>query len=191
MSGQLSLFSVEDDAPQVADVEGLLLGGGGLVRRAGVVRISVVVDCGWRAESLLAAFGNRGLGAELGTPTEGRCSVRSGFDVRLLELSRRWTAGARTRVPAGFALVPAGVRLWAMAGGYGDAAGYQLRLGATEEQLWEAAGAALSAAGVAGVFLGARAGGPAYRIVGARRLSRLRQLVGRPPEDCGPDDWPA
>lgn len=190
MSGQLSLFSVDDDAPAVADVEGLLLGGGALVRRAEAVRISVVVDCGWRAESLRVALGNRGLGGELGTPVDGRCSVRSAFHPRLLDVARRWTTGARVRVPAGFRLTPARIRLWVMAGGYADNAGYLMRLGATEEQLWEAAGAALADAGVPGAFLGARAGGPAYRIVGARRLARLRQLVGRPPEDCDDGAWP-
>lgn len=190
VGGQLSLFSVEDDAPAVADVEGLLLGGGALVRRVEAVRISVVVDCGWRVESLRVAMGNRGLGGELGTPIDGRCSVRSAFDPRLLDIARRWTAGARIRVPDGFGLTPAAVRFWALAGGYADHAGYLLRLGPTDEQLWEAAGAALSAAGVPGAFFGARAGGPAYRIVGARRLSRLRDMVGRPPEDCE-GDWPA
>ncbi|MEJ7702768.1 MAG: hypothetical protein WKF47_03445 [Geodermatophilaceae bacterium] len=117
MSGQLSLFSVEDDAPTLADVEGLLVGGGALVRRGETVRVSVVVDCGWRAESLRLALGHRGLGGELGTPVDGRCSVRSGFDARLLDLARRWTQGAKVRVPSDFRLTPARLRLWAMAGG--------------------------------------------------------------------------
>ena len=42
---------------------------------------------------------------------------------------------------------------------------------------WGAVGAALSAAGIAGVLVGPRAAGPAYRIVGQRRLGRLRELV--------------
>jgi len=185
------LFSVEDDAPTLADVEGLLVGGGALVRRGETVRVSVVVDCGWRAESLRLALGHRGLGGELGTPVDGRCSVRSGFDARLLDLARRWTQGAKVRVPSDFRLTPARLRLWAMAGGYADHAGHLLRLGATDEQLWEAAGAALAAAGVPGAFLGVRADGPAYRIVGARRLARLRELVGRRPEGCDDGNWPS
>ncbi|MGI8693738.1 MAG: hypothetical protein ACR2JK_12700 [Geodermatophilaceae bacterium] len=190
MSGQLSLFSVEDDAPAVIDVEGLLLGGGALVRRAEAVRVSVLVDSGWRADSLLDALARRGLGGELSTPVEGRCSVRSAFSARLLDLSRRWTAGATIRVPAGFRLTPPGLRLWAVAGGYADHGGYVLRLGVTDEQLWVAAGAALAAAGVPGAFLGTRAGGPAYRVVGTRRLARLREMVGRAPEDCDDGNWP-
>lgn len=191
MSGQLSLFDVEDDARAVIDVEGLLLGGGALVRRAEAARISVVVDGGWRAEALREALATRGVGAEIGTPVEGRCSVRSAFTPRLLDVARRWTAGARIRVPDGFALRPAALRLWAVAGGYVDHSGYQLRLGATDEQLWVRAGAALAAAGVPGAFLGVRAGGPAYRVVGVRRLTRLRTMVGRPPVDCDDGHWPA
>lgn len=191
VTGQLPLFDVEDDAPSVADVEGLLLAGGALVRREEAVRLSVIVDSGWRSDALLAALANRALGAELGPPVDGRCSVRSAFAPRLLDLARRWTVGSRLRVPDGYRVSAAGLRLWAVAGGYADQAGYLLRLGATTEQLWEAAGAALSAAGVPGAFLGARAGGPAYRIVGTRRLHRLREMIGRPPEGCDDGHWPA
>jgi len=34
------------------------------------------------------------------------------------------------------------------------------------------------------------ADGPAYRVLGARRLTRLRELVGAPPAGSGPADWP-
>lgn len=189
MSGQLPLFSVEDDAPEVADVEGLLLAGGALVRRDRTARISVVVDVGWRTEALAEAFDRRGLGSELGAPADGRCSVRSGFDPRLLDTAVRWTSGARTRVPPTFRLTAARLRFWVAAAGHPDHAGYLLRLGG-DDQLWDAAGAALSGGGVPGAFLGVRAGGPAYRIVGTRRLARLRELAGRPPVDASRDDWP-
>jgi hypothetical protein len=48
----------------------------------------------------------------------------------------------------------------------------------------------MSAAGVAGAFVGPRAGGPAYRVVGLRRLQRLRELVGDPPAAVPAADWP-
>lgn len=190
MSGQLPLFTLDDDVPLVADVEGLLLAGGALVRRDAAARISVVVPLGWRAEVVCDGLDRRGLGGELGTPDGGRCSVRSGFDTRLLDLTRRWTVGASFRVPPGFVLTPARLRFWAAAGGQRDHAGYLLRLGSTDEQLWDATGAALSAAGLPGALLGSRAGGPAYRIVGRRRLARLREMVGRPPVDEADLDWP-
>jgi len=190
MSGQLPLFTLEDDVPLVVDVEGLLLAGGALVRRDAAARISVVVDVGWRAEVVCDGLDRRGLGGELGTPDNGRCSVRSGFDVRLLDLARRWTVGASFRVPTDFVLTPGRLRFWAVATGQRDQVGYLLRLGSTDEQLWDAAGSALSAAGVPGAFLGSRAGGPAYRIVGRRRLARLREMLGRPPIDDAAGDWP-
>jgi hypothetical protein len=39
--------------------------------------------------------------------------------------------------------------------------------------------------------VGPRADGPAYRIVGQRRLNRLRELVGDAPAGAEPTDWPA
>jgi len=190
VSGQLPLFSIEDDAPEIGDVEGLLLAGGALVRRDRAARISVVVDLGWRTETLAEALDRRGLGSELRLADGGRCSVGSHFDPRLLDTALRWTVGARTRVPAGFVLTAARLRFWVAAAGTRDHAGYLLRLGTGGEHLWAAAGSALSAAGVPGAFLGVRAGGPAYRIVGTRRLARLRDLAGRPPSDDTGTDWP-
>jgi len=52
------------------------------------------------------------------------------------------------------------------------------------------AGLRLDGAGVPGILLGPRADGPAYRVLGARRLTRLRELVGAPPAGSGPADWP-
>src|SRR4051812_45018766 len=67
---------------------------------------------------------------------------------------------------------------------------YTLALGASDEPAWGAVGAALAAAGIPGVLVGPRADGPAYRIVGQRRLGRLRELVGGPPEGVPPQAWP-
>ncbi|GAB3867752.1 hypothetical protein [Dactylosporangium cerinum] len=46
---------------------------------------------------------------------------------------------------------------------------------------WVAIGDALATAGLIAVFVGPKAGGPAYRIVGLRRVTRLAELVGEPP----------
>ncbi|MBA3524715.1 MAG: hypothetical protein H0T85_09235 [Geodermatophilaceae bacterium] len=190
MSVQLSLFSDEDSDPAVEDVEGLLLAGGALVRRLGTARISVLTDVGWRAEEIRSGMDTRGLAAELGEAAGGRCSVRSAFDPRLVDMAGRWSAGARSRIPAGFVLTHRRLRFWAVAAGGHDHAGYLLRVGPHDEHLHEAIGALLSAAGIPGAFLGVRAGGPAYRIVGSRRLARLRELAGRLPVDADPDCWP-
>lgn len=192
MSSQLSLFSDEDSDPAIEDVEGLLLAGGALVRRptGGAARISVLTDVGWRAEVLCSALDERGLSGELDAPPGGRCSVRSAFDPRLVDMAARWSSGARSQVPRGFVLTRRALRFWAVAAGGHDHAGYLLRVGQHDAHLHAGIGAVLAASGIPGAFLGVRAGGPGYRIVGARRLERLRELAGRAPVDADADHWP-
>ncbi|MET7420324.1 hypothetical protein [Dactylosporangium sp. NPDC005555] len=55
---------------------------------------------------------------------------------------------------------------------------------------WVAVGDALAAAGLIAVFVGPKAGGPAYRIVGLRRVTRLAELVGEPPAGAPHASWP-
>ncbi|MER7003106.1 hypothetical protein ABT297_08680 [Dactylosporangium sp. NPDC000555] len=56
---------------------------------------------------------------------------------------------------------------------------------------WIAVGDALAAVGLPAVLVGADSGGPAYRIVGPRRITRLAELVGEPPADAPQGCWPA
>ncbi|MDT4987693.1 MAG: hypothetical protein QOI74_1787 [Micromonosporaceae bacterium] len=62
--------------------------------------------------------------------------------------------------------------------------------GGDEALTWEIVGAGLAAAGLPAVLLTPRAGGPAYRIVGRRRLARLAELVGEAPAGAPPGGWP-
>ena len=55
---------------------------------------------------------------------------------------------------------------------------------------WVAVGDALATAGLIAVFVGPKAGGPAYRIVGLRRVTRLAELVGEPPAGAPQASWP-
>ncbi|MFC4042357.1 hypothetical protein ACFO1B_28365 [Dactylosporangium siamense] len=55
---------------------------------------------------------------------------------------------------------------------------------------WVAIGDALATAGLIAVFVGPKAGGPAYRIVGLRRVTRLAELVGEPPAGAPQASWP-
>jgi hypothetical protein len=71
-----------------------------------------------------------------------------------------------------------------------DEHGYLLRLSPHDPPVWEGAGAALARVGVAGTFVGVRAGGPAYRVTGRRRLVRLGEYVGERPAAAGTEDWP-
>jgi hypothetical protein len=96
--------------------------------------------------------------------------------------------------PAGWVLDGGRLRWWCLSAGSGPEVGapsmYTLALGASDEPAWGAVGAALAAAGIAGVLVGPRADGPAYRIVGQRRLARLRELVGDAPDGVPDEAWP-
>lgn len=85
------------------------------------------------------------------------------------------------------------LRLWLAACGSPDGAqAYALRLGPDDgEDVWQAVGSALAAVGMPAVLVGPGAGGPAYRVVGRRRLARLGELVGDPPPHAPPGTWPA
>jgi len=194
VTGQLSFFTAGSQPPSVADLEGLLVGAGQIVRIGGTARVSVVVDELWRAEALLVAYAERGLPGEPAPTVDGLTSVRTPFSRQLLPVVDRWVHGAMKAMPPRWLLDGPRLRLWAIAGGRADAHGYLLRLGSSDLGVWEPAGAALAAAGLAATFLGPRAEGPAYRIVGRRRLGRLREYVGEPPPgaQAGPQaaDWP-
>jgi hypothetical protein len=191
---QLSLFSAAAREPQVADLEGLLAGSGQVVRRGDAGRISVVVPPGWRSEALLAEMAALALPAELDRSEPGGVAVRTPWLPELRGIADAWTHGAVKVPPPGWALDGARMRWWCLAegslGGAPPAPMYTLALGPNDEPAWLAVGAALAAAGIAGVLVGPRADGPAYRIVGQRRLARLRELVGDPPDGVPDQGWP-
>jgi hypothetical protein len=189
---QLSLFGVEAVDPSPADLAGLLAGPGQVVRMGGTARVSVVVDRAWRVHVLVAEFATRGLAA-VWAPTEvpGHLGVRTAYATSLAPLGERWLRGAVKRPPAGFHLNGPRLRLWWAAGGALEPLGAVLRLGPSDESSWEPVGAALAAVGLPAALLGPRAGGPAYRVTGRRRLARLAELVGERPSVAPADSWPA
>jgi hypothetical protein len=192
LTRQLSLFGVEARPPAPGDLEGLLAGAGQLVRMGGTARISIVVDAPWRARVLLAECALRGLVATAEASTvEGSIAVRTAFSSALAPLGPVWLRGAVKYPPAGFALDGRRLRLWTAAGGSpAGANGFVLRLGASDEPAWGPVGAALAGVGLPATLLGPRADGPAYRIVGRRRLARLAELVGDPPAQAPAGAWP-
>jgi hypothetical protein len=188
----LSLFGVEAADPSPADLAGLLAGPGQVVRMGGTARVSVVVDGAWRVHALVAEFAARRLAASW-SPTEvaGHLGVRTAYATTLAPLGAAWLRGAVKRPPAGFHLNGPRLRLWWAAAGAFDPLGAVLRLGPSDESTWEPVGAALAAIGLAGALLGPRAGGPAYRITGRRRLARLAELVGERPVAAPAEAWPS
>jgi hypothetical protein len=197
---QLSLFGAGMTDPSLDDLEGLLAGPGSIERRGDAARISVLVADDWRAEVLLRGFdGLRAGGAVEQLSGEGQQGllVRTGFLTELYEVAQRWHSPLGKQAPAG----PGGMRIdgarlwwWCVAGGVGESGGYRLRLGPQDgDAVWSAAGAALAAAGVPGVLVGQRSvvgDGPAYRVVGIRRLVRMVELVGTVPAGVPADAWP-
>jgi hypothetical protein len=187
---QFSLFGAEAAAPELADLDGVLLAGGHWARSAAGARLSVVVADRWRADALAAAFAERGVGGG----TDAIVAAEAGFGVRtvfsrdLVDYAARWTRGARVGIPAGFGLGAGGLRMWAISAGRRDEAGYLLATPPVENPVHQAAGAQLSRLGVAAVSLGQR-GGPGWRVTSVKRLRRLVELLGPAPEG-GENDWP-
>jgi hypothetical protein len=198
---QLSLFSAAAREPRLTDLEGLLAGPGQVVRRGDAARLSVVVTEPWRVTALVAEMSALGLDAELDDPSGddspvsggavNGVAVRTPWLQQLRAVADAWTRGAVKVPPAGWELDGARLRWWCIAAGLAGTAMYTLALGENDERAWPSVGAPLAAAGVPGLLVGPRADGPAYRIVGQRRLRRLRELVGDPPPDAPAAGWPA
>lgn len=197
---QMSLFSAGAREPQLADLDGLLAGPGQVVRRGREARISVVVGDPWRVAVLVAEMRGLGLEPELDDPraedggaadaVQSGVAVRTPWLTQLRALADSWYRGAVKLPPAGWELDGPRLRWWCLAGGRAAAGMYTLALGPNDQQAWAPVGAALASAGVPGLLVGPRADGPAYRIVGQRRLNRLRELVGDPPSGAEVSEWP-
>jgi hypothetical protein len=186
---QFSLFGAEAAAPTLGDLDGVLLAGGHWARSRAGARLSVVVADRWRGDALAAAFAEREVGgADAIVAAESGFGVRTAFSKQLLDAAGRWTRGANEGLPRGFRLGAGGLRLWAIAAGRRDDAGYLLATAAPNDPIHQAAGAQLSRLGVAAVSL-AR-GGPGWRVTSAKRLRRLTELLGPAPAG-GELDWPA
>jgi hypothetical protein len=189
---QYSLFGAEAAAPQLVDLDGLLLAGGHWVRTTAGARISVVVTDRWRADALAEEFTVRGVAAQ--TPGDQVVesatgfAVRTGFSGALASHAARWTRGANVGLPQDFRLEAGGLRLWAIAAGRRDESGYLLATAHADDPIHRAAGAQLARLGVAAVALAQR-GGPGWRVTSAKRLRRLVELLGPAPAG-GLAQWP-
>ena len=82
------------------------------------------------------------------------------------------------------------LRCWTLAAGRPAEIGFLLGLDPHAPDTHEPLAAACAAAGLAGSLLGVRGGGPAVRIVGYRRCSRLAEMIGTPPPEAPPGAFP-
>ncbi|MGH3777858.1 MAG: hypothetical protein ACRDRR_19350 [Pseudonocardiaceae bacterium] len=189
---QPSLFSAQANATSPDDLAGLLCAPGQVhgFGRGAAARVSVVVAEQWRAVEILRACAERGLPAERGR-TGDRHWVRTAFVAGLLPLATEWTRGAVKAVPPGWQLDGAALRLWALAAGAPGDRGYLLGVDPHAPGTHGPLAAALAVAGLAATPLGPRAGGPALRIAGRRRIARLAELIGDPPPASPTGWWPS
>ena len=191
---QFSLFGAAVAEPGLDDLDGVLLAGGHWVRSGPTARLSIVVSDPWRASALTAAFAERKIADQQGVrDAEFGYAVRTEFSTDLAVHAQRWTRGANEGPPPGFVLSAGGLRLWAIASGRMDQAGYILATAdeddSMRDSIHQAAGAQLARLGLAAVSLSSRLG-PGWRITSARRLRRLAELLGDAPDGVGMD-WPS
>jgi len=187
---QFSLFGAEAAEPVLDDLDGVLLGGGHWARLGGTARLSIVVADMWRAVALVGEFAGRGVAAQTDAvePAHQGFVARTAFSAVLSPQAARWTRGANQGAPPGMVLTAGALRLWAIAAGRADGAGYLISTAASGDAVHLIAGAQLARLGLAAVSLTHRPG-PGWRITSVKRLRRLAELVGEPPDGAGAD-WP-
>jgi hypothetical protein len=188
---QLSFFSAESVPPAVTDLTGLLAAGGQVVLVGAGARLSVVVDRPWRAEAIAEMVDEAGLDPEVSRTDEDTPLVRTAADARLVTIAADWTRGAVKTVPPQWLPGPRELRAWALAAGTPEADRYLLGLDPHAPDTHSPLASALMRVGIAPTLIGTRGARPALRISGRRRLSRLVENVGEPPDDAEAlSQWP-
>lgn len=180
---QLSFFSAESVPPTVTDLTGMLAAAGQVVMVSGGARLSVVVDELWRATALADMITDAGLQPEITRTEEDTPLVRTAVDVRLVAIATEWTRGAVKTVPPQWLPGPRELRAWTLAAGTPEADRYLLGLDPHAPDTHSPLASALMRVGIAPTLIGTRGSRPALRISGRRRLSRLVENVGEPPDD--------
>jgi hypothetical protein len=188
---QLSFFSAESVPPAVTDLTGVLAATGQVVLVADGARLSVVVDRPWRAEALAEMMDDAGLRAEISRTDEDNPLVRTSVDPRLVGIAREWTRGAVKTVPPRWLPGPRELRAWVLAAGCAEADRYLLGLDPHAPDTHSPLASAMMRAGIAPMLVGTRGSRPALRISGRRRLTRLVENVGEPPDGAEASaQWP-
>lgn len=192
---QLSFFSAESVPPAIADLTGILAASGQVVLVGGArepaARLSVVVDQLWRAAGLAEMIEDAGLQAEITRTDEDSPLVRTGVDVRLVAIAAEWTRGAVKTVPPQWLPGPRELRAWTLAAGRPEDDRYLLGLDPHAPDTHSALASAMMRVGIAPTLIGTRGSHPALRISGRRRLLRLVENVGEPPDDAAAlTQWP-
>ncbi|WP_020109853.1 hypothetical protein [Nocardia sp. 348MFTsu5.1] len=189
--GQLSMFSAETDEPSIDDLAGVLATTGQIAVSTQGARVSVVVADDWRARALAEEFERCGVAAEVSLSPEGSPLVGTATTPELDDLYRAWTKGAIKTMPPNWVPGPRALRLWVIAAGRRDAERYVLGLDPHAPESHGSLATAVMRAGIAPTLVGTRGANPALRIAGKRRLSRLIESIGEPPDISGAAaHWP-
>ena len=185
---QLSFFTAESVPPAVADLSGVLAASGQIVmvgsRGVQAARLSVVVDQLWRASALAEMIREAGLEPEIVRTEEDTPLVRTAVSPLLCPIAAEWTRGAVKTVPPRWLPGPRELRAWILAAGAPEADRYLLGLDPHAPDTHSPLASALMRIGIAPTLIGTRGGRPALRVSGRRRLSRLVENIGEPPDDA-------
>ena len=153
--------------------------------------MSVVVDRLWRAEALAEMIADAGLQAQIARTDEDTPLVRTAVDARLVKIAGEWTRGAVKTVPPQWLPGPRELRAWTLASGSPEADRYLLGLDPHAPDTHSPLASAMMRVGIAPTLIGTRGSHPALRISGRRRLSRLVENVGEPPDSAEAlSGWP-
>jgi hypothetical protein len=181
---QLSFFTAESVPPAVTDLSGVLAASGQIVLVGAGARLSVVVDQLWRASALAEMILQAGLVPEIARTEEENPLVRTAVNPLLTGIAAEWTRGAVKTVPSRWLPGPRELRAWTLAAGSLEGDHYLLGLDPHAPDTHSPLASALMRVGIAPTLIGTRGGRPALRISGRRRLSRLVENVGEPPDDA-------
>jgi hypothetical protein len=188
---QLSFFSAESVPPAVTDLTGVLAASGQVVVVGDGARLSVVVDRPWRAKALADMIREAGLNPEISRTDEDTPLVRTSVDPRLVVIAGHWTRGAVKMVPAQWLPGPRELRAWVLAAGCPEVDRYLLGLDPHAPDTHSPLALAMMRVGIAPTLIGTRGARPALRVSGRRRLSRLVENIGEPPDDVEAlSQWP-
>lgn len=189
--GQLSFFSAETDEPSLEDLSGLFATHGQSMISPAGSRVSIVVSAQWRAQALVDEINRCGVRAHTAISDEGSPMARTETSKVLDGLNRTWLKGAIKTMPADWVPSPRALRLWTIAAGRPEEDRYLLGLDPHAPETHSPLATALMRAGIAPTLVGTRGSSPALRVAGRRRMSRLLENIGAPPDDIDAlSSWP-
>jgi hypothetical protein len=186
---QLSLFSADLTPPVGDDLGGLLAANGQLEVAADGVRLVIRLADAWRARALVRECRVRDVEAHILVEDE-LTVLRTEPAPVLADLSTNWLDGSVKIAPPEVELSAGLMRCWVIAAGRPATVGYLLGLDPQTPDIHEPLAGCCAAIGLAGSLIGPRAGGPAMRIVGLRRCTRLADMVGTPPPEAPTGQFP-